>query len=60
MTQTILIDETEFEAARRAFVEAWEKQDRLLCKLKVAGAPGTRTAAGLRAAFQVIGIRVDQ
>lgn len=59
MTQIIVIGETEFEAARVAFVNAWREQDELLQRLGVDGVPGTRTAAGLRAALRAIGIGVD-
>ena len=59
MTHTIVIGETEFERARRAFVEAWEKQDHLLETLHINGERGTRTRAGLKAALGELGIRVD-
>jgi len=59
MTQVIVIGETEFERARRAFVEAWEKQDRLLETLNINGERGTRTRAGLTAALAELGIKVD-
>jgi len=59
MTQLIVIGETEFEHARVAFVDAWEKQDRLLEQLHINGERGTRTRAGLKAALGELGIRVD-
>jgi hypothetical protein len=59
MTQTIVIGETEFERARKAFVKAWEEQDRLLETLNINGERGTRTRAGLKAALAEIGIKVD-
>ena len=60
MTKTITIGETEFEAARRAFVRAWHEQDELLATLAIRGASGTRTRAGLLAALEAIGIGVQQ
>jgi len=59
MTHTIVIGETEFERARIAFVQAWEKQDRLLDVMHIPGERGTRTRAGLKAALAEIGIKVD-
>jgi hypothetical protein len=54
-----VITDAEFEHARRAFVVAWEKQDRLLENLHINGERGTRTRAGLKAALGELGIRVD-
>lgn len=59
MTHTIVIREVEFEGARAAFVDAWEKQDRLLDDMHITGERGTRTRAGLRAALSSLGIRVE-
>lgn len=60
MSQTIVITEVEFEGARAAFVEAWHEQDRLLRRLGIKGAPGTRTGSGLTAALRQLGIKVEQ
>lgn len=60
MTQTILVSEQDFEAARLAFVRAWHDQDELLEQLAVRGVPGTRTRAGLVAALSALGIGVEQ
>jgi hypothetical protein len=59
MTQTIVIAEAEFERARRAFAEAWTRQDELLERLTIKGAAGTRTRAGLTAALAELGIKVE-
>lgn len=56
---TIVIGEHDFEKARRAFVAAWEKQDRMLLAMHIPGERGTRTRAGLTAALGELGIRVE-
>jgi hypothetical protein len=59
MTQTIIISEQDFEAARRAFVTAWQKQDKLLTRLGLSGEHGTRTRSGLIAALAELGIATE-
>jgi hypothetical protein len=59
MTHTVVIAEDEFERARIAFTAAWMQQDRLLERLTIKGAAGTRTRAGLTAALAELGIKVE-